>query len=71
MSFPVEWLVGPVGALALALWVINALWTAHKEADARERAATLEWRDRSLATDARLDRLADAFEAGFKKAAPK
>lgn len=71
MAIPTEWLVGPVAALALALVVITILWKAHQAADEREIKRGDEWRDRSIATDARLDRVADAFEAIAKKAAPK
>ena len=37
MAIPLEWLVGPVGALALALWIIDKLWKAHQASDDRER----------------------------------
>jgi len=36
VPIPIEWLVGPVAALALALWISNALWKAHLAADDRE-----------------------------------
>ena len=75
MPFPSEWLIGPVAALALALAVIWVLGRFVKDllaeylADIKsERDA---WKARSLASDDRLERLADAFEIGFKKAAPK
>lgn len=71
MAIPVEWLVGPVAALAFALLVARELWSAHKEADARERQTGLEWRDRALALDARLDRIADAFQVLARKPPPK
>lgn len=60
MQVPLEVLVGPVGAVgALLLWI----WDLRKERDA--------WRDRSLASDGRLERIADAFTALAKKPAPK
>lgn len=64
MAIPVEWLVGPVAALALALVIGRELWKAHREADKREQ-------DRADALDARLDRIADALSVGLKKADPK
>lgn len=75
MPIPIEWLVGPVAALALALAVIWVLGRfarallAEYLADIKSERDT--WKARSLASDDRLERLADAFEAGFKKAAPK
>ncbi len=71
MAVPPEWLVGPVAALALALVVIRALYVFLKDYIAEIRADRDAWKARSLASDDRLERLADAFEAGFKKAAPK
>lgn len=71
MPIPIEWLVGPVAALALALVVIGALYRLLKDYIADIRAERDAWKARSLASDDRLERLADAFEAGFKKAAPK
>jgi hypothetical protein len=71
VPIPIEWLVGPVAALALALVVIGALYRLLKDYIADIRAERDAWKARSLASDDRLERLADAFEAGFKKAAPK
>lgn len=64
VAIPVEWLVGPVAALALALVIGRELWKAHREADKREQ-------DRADALDDRLDRIADALSTGLKKADPK
>lgn len=64
MPIPIEWLVGPVAALALALWVSNALWQSHKAADQRER-------DRADALEARLNRIADKLERSPKAEPPK
>ena len=63
-ALPIEWLIGPVAALALALVIGRELWRAHREADKREQ-------DRADALDARLDKLADAIAAGLKQADPK
>lgn len=71
MALPLEWLVGPVAALALALVVIHRLYLLLREYIADLRSDRDAWKARSLASDERLERLADAFEAGFKKAAPK
>lgn len=60
MAIPVELLVGPVAALALALWIINTLWKAHQAADKREQ-------DRADA----LERRVVDLTAILKKAAPK
>jgi len=57
---PVEWLIGPVAGLALALWVARELWKAHLAADDRERK-------RADAMEARLTALVDVL----RKAAPK
>lgn len=67
--------MGPVAALALAISVIVVLGRFVKAllaeylADIKDQRDA--WKARSLASDDRLERLADAFEAGFKKAAPK
>lgn len=62
MNLPIEALLGPIGGLVLALYVLNALWVAHKESDADVRAqrdlATAGWREQTTATN----RLADAIE---------
>lgn len=71
MPIPVEWLVGPVAALGLALFVINALYRLLREYIAELKGERDAWKARSLSSDERLERLADAFETGFKKAAPK
>lgn len=42
---PVEWLVGPVAALALALYVSRLLWIEHQKHD----ADVLAQRDRNAA----------------------
>ncbi len=63
-ALSIEWLVGPVAALALALVIGRELWKSHREADKREQ-------DRADALDARLDRIAEALAAGFEKADPK
>lgn len=63
-ALPLEWLVGPVAALALALLIGRELWKDHKASDKREQ-------DRADALDARLDRIADALAAGLKKADPE
>jgi membrane protein required for beta-lactamase induction len=63
-ALPIEWLVGPVAALALALLIGRELWRSHREMDKREQ-------DRADALDARLDRIADALAEGLKKADPK
>lgn len=70
-AIPIEWLVGPVAALALALVVIGALFRFLKAYIADLTTERDAWKARSLASDERLGRLADAFEAGFRKAAPK
>jgi Flp pilus assembly protein TadB len=62
-ALPIEWLVGPLAALVLALVIGRELWRSHREADKREQ-------DRADALDARLDRIADALAAGLKKADP-
>jgi hypothetical protein len=59
-ALPLEWFIGPVAALALALAIGRELWRAHKEADQRER-------DR---TDALEKRLAEWTEI-FKRAKPE
>jgi hypothetical protein len=73
--FPAEWFIGPVAALVLALAV---LWIGGRIAYRilREYIDDLkvqrdEWKTRSLSSDTRLERIADAFEALAKKAAPK
>ena len=71
MPIPIEWLVGPVAALGLALFVINALYRLLREYIADLIVERDAWKARSLASDERLQRLADAFESGFKKSAPK
>lgn len=63
--------MGPVAALALALVVIQRLYVLLREYIADLRSDRDAWKARSLASDERLERLAGAFEAGFKKAAPK
>ena len=63
-ALPLEWLIGPVAALALALVIGRELWKAHVAADQRER-------ERADALDARLDRIADALTAALNKADPK
>lgn len=55
MALPVEWLVGPVAALALALWIVNTLWKAHQAADQRER-------DRADALEKRLADVVDILK---------
>lgn len=63
-ALPVEWLIGPVAALVLALVIGRELWKDHRAADKREQ-------ERADALDARLDRIADALTTGLKKADPK
>lgn len=62
LPIPVEVLAGPVAALALAVWIANALWNAHKDADADVRAQ----RDLALAmgreSTAAVRALADELE---------
>lgn len=58
--FPVEWLVGPVAALALGLFVIRELWKAHQAADADVRAQ----RD---ALSSRLDEITGLLKKGQPK----
>ena len=53
-------MVGPVGGLAILLWVARELWKAHQAADERERK-------RADAMEARLTALVEVL----KKAAPK
>lgn len=48
-ALPVEWFVGPVAALALALVIARELWRSHKAADAREV-------DRADRAEARLEK---------------
>jgi hypothetical protein len=64
VPIPIEWLVGPVAALALALWVSNALWKAHLAADDREHK-------RSEVAEARLQEIIDELRAALRKAGPK
>ena len=54
-DIPLEWLVGPFAALALALIVGNALWKAHLASDKREQ-------DRADAAEDRLRKFIDALE---------
>lgn len=64
MQIPIEVIVGPVGAVAVLIWIVDKLWKAHQAADKREQ-------DRADALDQRLDRIADALAAGLSKADPK
>lgn len=72
---PVEWFVGPVSALALALaglWFVSRYaYRLLREYIDDLKAQRDEWKARSLSSDQRLERIADAFEALAKKAAPK
>lgn len=64
MPIPIEWLVGPVAALALALWISNALWKAHLAADERDHK-------RADAAEARLQEIIDELRAALRKAGPR
>jgi len=60
---PWELLVGPVGALVLALWVIDKLWKAHQAADEREHR-------RADAAEAELRGIIADLRAALKRAKP-
>ena len=60
VSFPVEWLVGPVAGLAVLLVVARELWRAHRESDDDLR------RQRDALSD-RLDRLVNRIEKAPKE----
>lgn len=66
-TIPLEWLVGPVAALALALWISNILWKAHQAADADVRKDRDEWKARWLAADKRVDALAETLRKAASK----
>jgi hypothetical protein len=68
---PVEQLLGPLGALAGAIavvWFLARILREYIEELKHERDI---WRDRSLASDTRTDRLADAFETAIKMRPPQ
>jgi hypothetical protein len=74
VNIPVDAILGPAGALALALLVLGALWkvvavlwSAHKASDDDVRSERDAWRERALAGDRRVDRFAETLD----KAAPK
>lgn len=64
MPIPIEWLVGPVAALALALWISNALWKAHLASDEREHK-------RAEVAEARLQEIIDELRKALRQAGPK
>jgi hypothetical protein len=59
-TLPIEWLVGPVAALALLLVVGRELWKSHQAADQRER-------DRSDLLEKRLGEVVEIL----KRARPR
>ena len=61
MPLPIEWLVGPVAALALALWISKTLWQAHIAADEREHK-------RTEAAESRLEEIIAELRVALRKA---
>jgi hypothetical protein len=61
VSLPVEALVGPVAALALALWISKTLWQAHIAADEREHR-------RTEAAESRLEEIIAELRVALRKA---
>ena len=63
---PTDALLGPLAALVGALIVIGFLARILREYIEELKSERNIWRDRSLASDVRTDRLADAFELALK-----
>lgn len=63
-------LLGPIGALAGALLAVAFLTRILREYIEELKSERNIWRDRSLASDQRTDRLADAFEMALKVRPP-
>jgi hypothetical protein len=68
VPIPIEWLVGPVAALALALVVIGALYRLLRDYITDLKTERDGWKARSVASDARLEKLANELAAALKKA---
>jgi hypothetical protein len=63
---PTEVLLGPLAALGGSLIVVGFLARILREYIEELKSERNVWRERSLASDVRTDRLADAFELALK-----
>jgi hypothetical protein len=63
---PIPWeiIVGAGGGFAFAIWVVDQLWKAHKDADQRER-------ERTAAAEAELRALVAELRNALRKGTPK
>lgn len=64
-------LMGPLGLTAFAITVVGVLARVAREYIDELKAQRDTWKERSLATDARLDRIVKAFEQATKQPAPE
>jgi hypothetical protein len=63
-------ILGPIGVAAGAIVVVVFLTRILREYIEELKSERNTWRDRSLASDVRTDRLADAFETALKMRPP-